>query len=457
MATHAVNVVVKARDDASRKFRRIGSSVKRLSGVLKGAVAGMAVYFGARQIFRFGRDIIDLYGKQELAVKHVTDALNLLGKGGDEAVESMKTFAREIQAVTTFGDEAVLEMAAMGASMGKLAGDDLKKATIAAIGLSKAYGVDTVAAMRLVARAAVGDTATLTRYGIKLGEGLDAQEKFNKVLEIGATNFELAKGETDTFSGAVAQLQNAWGDAKEKLGSYIAGSENFRKVIKFTQNLIQNFGDYMAIAWAKYKLTWVELFEGTRHLFTVQIPQLLKWLLANWKDTFTTLWSGTKAIFVNMGKNIADFFKGFWSWLKGEGFDFKWTGLLDGFESTLQELPKIAKRELSSVEKNLNAQINDLNQNIADKILAGQKTAGLGSLAGGEIKVTTAAKAGADQKLAARQSRFLAFAPGSYQDPAQATKKNTSKLVALMTESVDLLRKVAEPGGGAAVAVTNIT
>jgi len=102
--------------------------------------------------------------------------------------------------------------------MGKLSGGPLKQATKAALGLAKAYRMDAVAAMRLVARAAQGDTATLAKYGIKLGEGLSAQEKFNKVMEIGAKNYKLVEAEADTYVVKVQQMKNALSDLKEKIG-----------------------------------------------------------------------------------------------------------------------------------------------------------------------------------------------------------------------------------------------
>jgi len=155
---------------------------------------------------------------EEKAVRRLGDALDLLGKRGE--LKGMEDWARSIQKITTIGDEAVLEMAALGASLGKLSGQALQDATRAAIGLSRAVGVDTTAAMRLVARAAIGDTAQLTRYGIKLNELLSPQEKFNELLAIGAKNFNIATGEAATMTGQIEQLKNQWGDLREKIGEF---------------------------------------------------------------------------------------------------------------------------------------------------------------------------------------------------------------------------------------------
>ena len=217
MARNDVNIVVKARDEASRKFNRIGKSAGGMGSMFRKAAAAAAVYFGARAIKRFTTESLRLYGIQETAVNNLTAALDNLGDAGQ--INEMKGFASDLQKITTAGDESTLGIMALGASMGNLSGDELKDATKAAMGLAKAYNMDTVAAMRLVARARMGDTASLSRYGIKLDATLSAQEKFNKVIEIGAKNFKLVTAETNTFAGKVQQMKNAIGDVKEEIGS----------------------------------------------------------------------------------------------------------------------------------------------------------------------------------------------------------------------------------------------
>jgi len=216
VARNDVNIVVKARDEASRKFSKIGKSAGGMGSMFKKAAAAAAVYFGARAIKRFTTESLELYGIQETAVNNLTAALGNLGAAGQ--INEMKSFASDMQKITTAGDEATLGVMALGASMGNLSGDELKDATKASMGLAKAYNMDAVAAMRLVARARMGDTASLSRYGIKLDAALSSQEKFNKVLEIGAKNFKLVTAETNTFSGKVQQMKNALGDVKEEIG-----------------------------------------------------------------------------------------------------------------------------------------------------------------------------------------------------------------------------------------------
>lgn len=217
MARHSVDIVVKARDDASRKFGMINKSALNMGQTLKKVAGIAAAYFGARAIKNFLAGSVELYARQEKAVKGLTDALGLLGQASSANIKDMEEFAASIQKVTVYGDEQILELMAMGSAMGKLSGQQLKDATKAAIGLSKAYSIELTGAMRLVARAAVGDVSSLTRYGIKLEEGLSKQEKFNQVMRIGAKNFKLAEGEAETFSGQLSQMSAHLGDLREKI------------------------------------------------------------------------------------------------------------------------------------------------------------------------------------------------------------------------------------------------
>lgn len=118
--------------------------------------------------------------------------------------------------------------------------------------------------------------------------------------------------------------------------------------------------DVAALAATEVALFVVRTGNQIQYTFTEVIPSLLDWFASNWRDIFTTLWNYTTAVFTNMGKNIANFFTGVWSMLKGDGFDFQWTALTEGFESTLKELPKIAQRQVGPLEKSLQDQADTL-------------------------------------------------------------------------------------------------
>jgi hypothetical protein len=222
MARHEVAIVYKAYDEATAKFGQIGRGAETLSQTLKKAAVYAASYFGAREIVRWARSTLDEYGKQQEAVQNLTDALSLMGKVNVGTIIGMQRFAAEMQRLTKEDDAAVLSMMTVGATIGKMQGEQLQQATKAAIGLSRVLKTDLETAMRLVAKAAQGNVTALSRLGIKFAEGMTAAEKLNVVLALGAKGFKMAEGETQTFRGAIAQMINTTKDWAKAFGFALA-------------------------------------------------------------------------------------------------------------------------------------------------------------------------------------------------------------------------------------------
>jgi len=452
MSTHGVNVVVKARDEASRKFGLIGKSAGGMGQMLKRAAVAAGAYLGARAIKNFVSESIKAYGEQELAAQHLKDALANLGVTGKAAMDDMQQFASQIQKMTTIDDDAVIETMSLGAAIGGLKDGPLKAATVAAIGLSKGFKMDLETAMKMVSKAAKGSTETFTRYGIVLDETMTAQEKYGKILEIGAENFKLAQGEIQTNIGVMQQLKNTWGDFKESIGKAIGKHiPGFIAGFKMAKVVIENFGDVMKLVWKANKLLLIESWEDIKFFFGTVIPDLLQWFGRNWRQIFTDIWNFTKTVFTNMWTNFVSLFEGIWSMLKGEGFQWEWTGLLEGFQSTLEEMPKIAARELTATEKKLTKQIGELQIQLARKYA--EEIKGVAFEAKEFVKNITLpeiqslkkevkkTKAAGHSGLAAEQARFLTFAPGTV---FSKTEQNTTTMVKTLAEikkELQLMRK----------------
>lgn len=430
MVNHNVNIVLKARDEASRKIGGLGKAVVGLGAAFLSYRAIKSVIGGSVAAFM----------EQEKAANSLANALRLVN--AESQAPAMAKFAAEIQRLTIYGDEAVQQVMALGSSMGKLAGEDLKNATVAAIGLSKAYGMDLQAAMRLVARAAVGDTGSLKRYGIVLDASLSTTEKFNEVLRIGRDNFALATGETNTFTGRLAQLKNAFGDAKEKIGQMIAEIPGLVKGMSILKVVFENFKLSMDIVWTATALELVKFWERLK--FTLAgAGQLLVWLADNWKNIFTTIWSFTKSVTIGMWENLKNFFTGVVSWLKGEGFNFQWTGLLEGFKSTLTELPNILDRNIGPVEKALAEELAGLKDQFKKQLGLEMNPAALSTGTGSGAAATLAAATGG--KIAASESRFLGGATGrDYQKETATQSKRQTDLLAKIEAKIGGLNQVRE-------------
>lgn len=259
---HDVNLILKARDEASAKLNKVNSTIKKVA-------AGIIGYFSARAITGFLKSSVAAFSEQEQVVRGLSDALESVGEAAD--LKRYEAFASYMQKITTYGDEAILSTMKLGVTIGGLAGKDLEAATVAAIGLSKAFNLDLNAAMTLVGKAAAGNFGAFSRMGITFREGMTDAEKYAEVLERGAAGFRIAQGETDTFRGILEQLKNAWGDAKEGVGKYIAESEKLRNVFKAITFGLANLVDVSKWAWANMKAHVETYKESLGSKFSVPI------------------------------------------------------------------------------------------------------------------------------------------------------------------------------------------
>ncbi len=118
------------------------------------------------------------------------------------------------------------------------------------------------------------------------------------------------------------------------------------------------------------ELSIVEFANTAQYYFTEVIPAYISFFAENWSDIFTDLYNYVSTILGNMYSNLVNFGASVIGWLNGEEFDFEWTSLTDGFESSLQKLPEIAEREIGELEQSLTDQLGALGEEVGDGISA---------------------------------------------------------------------------------------
>lgn len=216
MAKRSLDIIIAGHNKTQRAFSAVGAgldSFKRHVLSLKNLlIGGIGIY----AIQREARVAIEAFGIEEQSSNQLQAALAKLK--AESQMPQMEVFANQMQKLTVYGNETIKSVMTLGASLGRLEGEQLQKATKAAIGLAKRIGTDLEPAMRLIARAAVGDTAQLATYGIKLDETLSPQQKFARLLEMGAESFSMATAEAQTGTGRLAQFKNMVGDLREEIG-----------------------------------------------------------------------------------------------------------------------------------------------------------------------------------------------------------------------------------------------
>jgi hypothetical protein len=234
MANEKFDIFVNLRDRASAPLKRIGSAGLRMGSLI--ARGGRAGLRGLQGLFRRLTSLRSLlaggafvgaiatvtkaFWEQARANVSLGLAIARQGLSAKEVLPVFQAFAAEMQKLTTIGDETTQRIMALGMNMGISAGQ-IEEATKAAIGMSKGLEIDLQSAMKLVAKASAGQTSELSRYGIVLDQSLTSQEKFAKVLELGAGLFANATAETEQTYGAFQQMKNAAGDLQERIGEVI--------------------------------------------------------------------------------------------------------------------------------------------------------------------------------------------------------------------------------------------
>lgn len=217
-----------------------------------------------------------------------------------------------------------------------------------------------------------------------------------------------------------------------------------------------------------YGLKW---YNDIKHWFTVAFPAYLGWFADNWYNVLVDLASATGTIFTNMGENIYNFFDQISRWLGGEGFDFRWTGLLEGFEATTRALPEIAARQVDAYEESLRSQMQGLIDELAGPQqerfrqlmdafgLSTGAAPGKGSIAGGTatsaaapVLATTAAaeaaksgtKVGTIETAVQTYRRIMQASLGrdSPERAAIKTAENTATLAAESKQQTDVLKEI---------------
>lgn len=261
MGREEVKVVITADD---RTGRGLGSAGKKVRGLNKD-VSRLAKTLGVGLVAALGavalasKKAIDKFVVQEKAearllatTKNVLTSFQGFQEGSVELEreltrvnEALKEQAKELQKVTTFGDEQIVSAQAM-ASTFALNVDQVQKLTprildmAAAMEKSTGTGVDLEQITIALGKAMTTGVGALTRYGVVVSDAARASfelatedEKLNIILGELDKNFKgVAEAAGDTAAGKMKQMSNAVGDLQEIFGGALAEA-----LVPFVQEL----------------------------------------------------------------------------------------------------------------------------------------------------------------------------------------------------------------------------
>lgn len=259
MAT-AAKVTEDAASKMEKAIEQFSKDSAKNTGFFQTAMATMTGFLGSQAVLGVVEHVKDAFKEmgaaiadgvqdanaEEDAIKRLSTALALQGKFSTTAIEGLRGYAGEMEALTGVQDHVIAGNLALLASLTKLNSDGLKKAETAALDMSSALGIDLDTATRLVAKGIEGNVSAFQRYGITIQQGRNETENFANV--VGKLNERFggaAKGNLETFSGAVLNLKNAFGNAFEVIGRVITNNEALKTVISQLAGLFKQLEEYV--------------------------------------------------------------------------------------------------------------------------------------------------------------------------------------------------------------------
>ena len=221
-----VSGMTAAERSADKATKKIKGAFGGLKGAITGAIAGVSI---AATI----RAIVDNTVEAENALRQLEARLKSTGGVAGVTSQELQDFSKELQSVTTFGDDAIIAMQGVLLTFTNIRGNTVKDATRAILDLSTALGKDLQSSAVLVGKALndpVKGAAALAKAGVQLsaaekqlikdlvavGDVASAQQV---VLQKLTTQFGgAAEAAANTFGGSLTQLKNAFGDLLEADG-----------------------------------------------------------------------------------------------------------------------------------------------------------------------------------------------------------------------------------------------
>jgi len=194
-------------------FRGLGKAIFSL----KSAVVGLALYGVKRLVDKWE----ELAAVQEKAEAGMKAAMTSMGRYDDITHRSIMARAAELQTLSTFGDEAIIEGTKFLMTYGGITDDLMPRVMGTMTDLAALMGGDFRSAANMMGKASMGMVGELRRVGITVDDATFKSEGFVGVLEaIEAQVSGQAKALRETDAGGLESFKNKMGDVWEKVGAF---------------------------------------------------------------------------------------------------------------------------------------------------------------------------------------------------------------------------------------------
>lgn len=298
------------------------------------------------------------------SINDEADALDSLNRrldayvgAGRVSAETAKAFAAELKRSLGVSEEDTIQLMEKASVLG-VTQDKLDEAATAAIGLSRALGIDMSSALTKVVN---GDQDLVDMLG-SINSGLAEQGEEVKGLA-GLWNLvEVQTKKTIEFISAATQpLQQMFVSIGDYIrSSVITGIIGAVTAVEVFRDRTADSLQFIGVAW---DLVTLQLSEAAKHAFTVQLPAYTIWFIDNTFNLFQDGFNAILTIFQNFNVAASKAIVLLWDFIAsgGAGGLERLTQdmlsvadtLLVGFEAKAESLPEVMKRKVTEEEASL--------------------------------------------------------------------------------------------------------
>lgn len=243
-ATVQIGKVEKSLGDLENQVKKTGLSFKNIFETAIGVSVANAFKAASSAAINFAEtlvgDSIKAAIQQEDAIAKMNNALALSGEFTTEASQEFIAFSEALQANSKFADDVILGQLALAKTFGAT-NEQAKRLVEAAVDLSTATGVDLETAVRSLGGSLQGVSGQLGKTIPGIKELTQEQLKAGEAIDLVASRFSgSGKNALLTFSGAITQAKNTFGDLQEELGGVFTSNATLIAVISAVSKEIQS-------------------------------------------------------------------------------------------------------------------------------------------------------------------------------------------------------------------------
>lgn len=240
-------------------FASITSSISSLGTAAIAAGAAIATYLVGQGLSAAISEAITA----EDSINRMNQALNNAGRLSQSSSDDFKKFASELQGITTYGDDATMQLLALGTAFTKT-NEQTKQLTLAAMNMAASLGISAETAVRQLGGTLSGSIGLLGKFIPELKGMSEEALKSGKALDIVNAKFGgAAAAQANTFSGKIAQIKNAFGDLGEEVGFFFTKSKTLLFIFETVKKTIVELGSRIGLFRESIGDIWAPIIRGT--------------------------------------------------------------------------------------------------------------------------------------------------------------------------------------------------